>query len=324
LKVTFGYGQIFHTDPYLIDLIGFNIDQTKKEIVTNKIKKVSSFYSYLKKDGSKKKKNKLIYSLDIDSYGNPSYYQHQYSMACWWWPTFLQSLKLQKKRTDTYEYHFQYDNTNNLTHISEIFIETSYPTHSEIDIYNYYDENNRLKKQTYSDKTIYKPGYKYAGSSYENDTTIFNYNLEYSSNGNVSTILRQKSTFEYQEEINKERRETKLDTLIFNCPFDSIFIEKEIQKGIKKDSLQRIIETTTYSSIAKPMGGGPCFSTDSPNDRITKYYYADNGKLIKTESFLRSGAFVGSQLWEYYDNGLIKTITNKESNHIIYYAYEFY
>lgn len=316
LKVTIGYGQLYHTDPYQTNLIGLNIEQTKKEVVNNKIKKVSKFYSGIKKDGSQKKKSKLRYSLDFDIYGNPSHYHSTYTMPCWWWPTLLQNLKLEKKISTTYDYFFQYDSLHNLLHIKEQEIESLSADHSENDIHYSYDKNQNLIEQTISEKTIYKPNYKFRGVSYDNDTSLIKNTFNYDHKNKVSTV--------YKRRLKHWRNEGHLDTLFYNCSFDSIFIAKEIPKGVKQDSLQRIIETTVYSTSAMPMGGGPCFSTDSPNDRIIKYRYDIQGKLITAETHLRSGEYLNRRHWEYYDNGLVKSSYIENSKSITYYEYEFY
>lgn len=312
------YGQILHTDPYQINLTYLNIEQTKKEIKETKIKKISSLDYELKKNGTKKKKQKLNYIVEFDKFGNPTHYRYKYIMPCWWLPTLKQKLKLEKEISTTCDYLFQYDSLQNLTHLQEYIVESISASHSENDVYFFYDKKNNLIHQTISYKTIYKLGFKYRGVSYDNDTSIIKYTLNYNNKNNVTTVIQLRNDFK------RWKNAKQIDTLVFNCSFDSIFSFKDLPKGIKVDSLGRIVEETFYSIHGKSIVGGACVTPESPNDIIKKYFYNNEGKLYKAEMYSRRGDFLSRLFWKYDNNGLLLSKQFENAIQITCYEYEYY
>ncbi|MEI6697246.1 MAG: hypothetical protein WCO13_14425 [Bacteroidota bacterium] len=303
------FGQIYNPDPYKLDFPILKIEASKQEVIKNKIKKITSKEYEIKKDKSKKEIPKTDFCfIDFNKAGNPVHYRYK---------SYSPTNNPKDEISDTYDYYFEYDSLGNLIHVQENRIEfTSPEAHDENDIYYYYDKENKLINQTVSNKYIYTKGFKYRGTSYKNDTSIIKYTFNYGQNKVENVII-------WRNDPDKWRNAKKSDTLVFNCSFDSIFIEKNIQKGIKKDSLGRIIETTIYAIHALLMDGG-CISPDSPKDIIIKFTYNNNGKLIKSESKTRKGDFEGRQLWTYYDNGLLQSRQEEDSKQITIYEYEFY
>jgi len=310
--------QIFHTDPYRINFTYLNIEQSSQDIKETKIKKISSLDYELKKDGTKKKKPKLNYIVEFDKFGNPTHYQYKFILPCWWLPTLKQKLKLEKEISTTCDYFFQYDSLQNLTHVKEYIVESISASHSENDVYFFYDKMNNLINQTISNKTIYKPGFKYRGVSYDNDTSVIKYTFNYNNKNNVTTVSQWRNDFEPWQNSKQ------INTLVFNCSFDSIFSFKDLPKGVKVDSLGRIVEETFYSIHGKPLGGGACITPDSPNDIIKKYFYDNDGRLYKAEMYSRRGDFLNRIFWKYDNNGLLLSRQFENALQITCYEYERY
>lgn len=114
-----------------------------------------------------------------------------------------------------------------------------------------------------------------------------------------------------------------MDTLKFNCSFDTIFIKKSIPKGTKIDSVGRVIENTRYARHVLLKDGG-CISPESPSDLITQFHYDKNGKLIKSVSHSRNRDFNSTKYWVYNEKELLQSIQVEKSEQITMYEYEFY
>jgi len=312
-------GQIFHTDPYQIDFLYLNIEQSKQDIKHNKVKEISSYYCDLSSKGTKIKKDNNIYTVTFDIFGNPTKYNKRSILACWWWPKLLQTLRIQKQITTTYDYFFIYDSLQNLIHAKELIVKSISSNHDENDVYFVYDKQKRLINQTISNKTIYKSGFKYRGVSYQNDTFIIKYSFFYNNDDEIASIT---AINQWRDNDNFQSM-TKFDTLIFNKKFDSLFISKVDTKGIKHDSLGRIVESINYSVHATSIGGDYT-NPDSPNDIITRYFYNSEGKLLKSESQTRKGEFVRRLFWTYSKTGLLQSIQAEDAKQLITYQYEFY
>jgi len=318
LSILQGHGQIYNTDPFKIK--GFNIFQlpiSKPDVLTNKIKKVSLVTYELKKDGTKRKKGFSNYYVEFNNNGNPTHYHEKIFKPCWWWPNLLQNLHLQKESSTEYNYIFNYDSLQNLIHAQEIIIKNDYSASKDVnDIYNWYS-NNLLTTQIISEKTIYKPGYKYHGVSYPDDTTITKYFLHYSKNSFVSTIYicRNSRSDIYVKE--------KCDSIVFNCSFDSIFLNREFSGSINRDSARRTVETIIPVVHALTIDGY-CISPESPYDIILTYFYDKDWKLEKVEQFTRKGDFISREFLTYDTRGL--PLINKYENLRVIecYEYEYY
>ncbi len=313
----FSNGQIYHSDPYKIDLSYLNIELSRQEVIDNKVKLISSFDNSLKKNGSKKKKSKLKYRIEFNEYGNPIKYYSWDIMECWWFPALKQKLGLEKKFITTYNYLFQYDSLNKLIHVKEKIVEARSAAYEENDINFYYNKENLLNYEVISEKYIYKNGYKYRGVTYANDTTLIKYYIIYDNSNKVKYVIKWSS--DNGENIDKK----VLDTINYNCSFDSIFINKNLPKGIKLDTLGRIAESTSYMFQGTLIGGGS-YTREMPNDWINKYTYNNNNRIVLIESNKRSGDFISKEIWTYDKNGLLKSKHNDNSIVTTYYEYEFF
>lgn len=299
------FGQLFHPDPYKVDFSYLNIECTKKEVVKNKIKRITS-KEYAIKNGTKTEVPKTsYYFVEFNEAGNPVHYRYKY---------FMQTYNPKDEVSETTDYYFMYDSLYNLIHVQEYEIHSLSPkTYYVNDVYYIYNKN-KLISETYSDKTIYAPGFTYNGTTYDNDTSITTYFINYNSLNNQILVFSQN----YQT-----YNHTLLsDTIKYNCPFDSIFIDKEIPKGMKKDSFGRVIQNTRYTTFYTTSNG--CFSPDSPSDIITDFFYDNNGKLIRSESHLRKETAISKRIWSYNENGLLQFIQNENSSEITMYEYEYY
>ncbi|MCX6181032.1 MAG: hypothetical protein NT150_03780, partial [Bacteroidetes bacterium] len=219
------FGQIFNPDPFHAGFSNINIECTHQEALENKIKKITSKVYTIKKDGTKKGKSKTDFSfIEFNRSGNPTIL-HNKSYS----PTY----KSRQKISTTYDYIFEYDSLNNLSHVQEYEISSaSSKTHSENDVYFSYDKKNCLISETVCNKYIYAPGFEYRGTTYRNDTVITMYNFNYDDSKKVKDV--------YSVSFGSSDDKKWLDTLKFNCSFDSVFFSRNIQKRIKKDSLGRI------------------------------------------------------------------------------------
>ncbi|WP_018342667.1 hypothetical protein [Cytophaga aurantiaca] len=299
------FGQLFNPNPYKIYFTNLDIEHTKKEVVSNKIKRVSSKeYEIKNKKLGKEIPKSDFYIIEFNEAGNPvKYYYKDY-----------------RSKSDEYDglseiftYVFEYDSLGKLIHIQEYELHSTIPyCHYEIDVYFFYDENNKLIREAYTRKFIYDPDYKFKG---KDNTSTKQYVFNYSDSGTVSTV--------FSEGYATYDEEKWYDTLTFNCSFDSVFVEKYIPRGVKKDSEGRVIENTSYAIHALLRGGG-CVSPDSPHDIITKYYYGNNGKLVKSVSHSRKGKLVRRKRWTYNEKGLLQSIQVEHSEKITMYEYEFY
>jgi len=312
-----GQAQIFNIDPFEIDNLDYyNVLLSKTEVLTNKVKRVSLVTYGLKKNGTRKKKGFLNYYIEYNKQGNPTHYYSKTVLPCWWWPNLLQNLHLQKESNIVYHCYFQYDTLQNLIHISDKQVESYSTTSYEKDIYYHY-VNNSLFSQTIYQKTISKLNSKHSSESFSYDTSFTKYYFYYKGNNLVSNVY--KCLYNYP--INEIT--VKCDSIVFNCPFDSIFINKNLPKDTKLDSLGRIIETISHSTHALTIDGY-CISPDSPFDIIIKYFYNGNGKIIKSELSTRKGDFVSRHFFNYDAHGLPLCNQHENLSVIECFEYEYY
>ena len=313
-----GHGQIFNTDPFKIDnFLYYHVPLNKTEVLANKIKKVSSITYGFKKNGNRDKKGSLNYYIEFNNQGNPTHYYEKIYSSLWWWPDLLQTLHLQKESSEEYDYLFNYDSLQKLIHIQEIIINNACPESKAInDVYNIYS-GNLLTTQTISEKTLYKPGVKYRGVSYPNDTNITDNVLFYDSLNNVTSILISRYKGDGYDHTSRH------DTIKINCPFDSLFRQKKLEDGEKADSLGRIVERIYILNHATSIGGH-IISIESPYDRVIKYFYDKNGYLNSSEEYTRKGDFIEKISYYYDSNGLPLSNRYENLQIIICFEYEFY
>ncbi len=310
--------QVYHTDPYKIDnYLYYDNEFNKQEVTINKIKKVSVFEYQLKNNKIIGKTQTLKYFIEFNANGNPAHYYSRYTYGVWWWYAFLQAIKLNKKRVDTHDYYFEYDSGGKLIHAKELLTSTTSPSKDINEVSYEYDSRGNLVEEQIAMKTIYRDGYRYRGTRYGNSINQIKYEFSYDENRKIKTIIQSRSDLAIWDSTKQT------DTIPYHSTFDSLFVKSEVAKGIKTDSLGRIIEFTHYATYAKPMSG-PCINPDSPNDRINKMFYNDDGKLVKCETYLRSGEFVSRDLIIYGRNGLPVSSRLENSNLIICYQYEYY
>ena len=302
------FGQLYNPDPYKIKFDNLDIEHAKKEVASYKIKKISSKEYEIKKGKLKKAIPKSdFYIVEFNEAGNPVTYHCK---------SYRATADPDDEISETFKYLFEYDSLGNLIHIQEYESHFVSPAkHDERDVYFFYNEKNKLSRQMVLDKCIYDPGYQFRGRTIPNDTSIIHYIFNYANSEKVIDVFR--------EGYGSFSKRNWYDTLTFNCSLDSVFIEKYISKGVKKDSAGRVIENTRYSRHILLKGGG-CISPDSPSDIITKFYYNDHGKLIKSESYSRKGDLVRKKRWVYDEKGLLQSIQVENSKEITIYEYEFY
>jgi len=305
--ISFGQ-QFYNSDPYRINFTNLDIEYTRSEVVKYKIKSASSKEYEIKRSklGNQIPKSNF-YKVEFNEAGNPVKYQSK---------SYRATHDPKDEISKTFNYLFEYDILENLIHIRENEIHFSSPgNYYENDIYFFYDNSNVLTEQIVSKKHIYDSGFQYEGLEMRNDTTLNKFIFNYDAYKKVTSVF--KVTY---ESYSKKRWS---DTLKFNCSFDSIFIEKSISKGMKKDREGRIIENVRYAKHVLLRGGG-CISPESPDDLVTNFYYDKNGKLIKSVSRSRNGDFIRTKYWTYNEKGLLESIQIDKSKQITIYEYGFY
>jgi len=305
--ISFGQ-QFYNYDPYTINFTNLDIEHTRSEVTKYKIKSVSSKVYEIKKSklGNQIPKSNF-YNVEFNEAGNPVKYQSK---------SYRATHDPKDEISKTFNYLFEYDTLGNLIHIQENEIHSSSPgNYYENDVYFFYDNSINLIEQIVSNKHIYNSEYQFGGTGMLNDTTLIKFIFNYDYSKRVTSVFMDKY-FSYS-------KKDWLDTLKFNCSFDSIFIEKSIPRGMKKDKEGRVIENTRYAIHALLRGGG-CISPESPADLITKFYYDKNGKLVKSVSRSRNGDFNRTKYFTYNEKGLLESIQVGKSKQITMYEYEFY
>lgn len=100
-------------DPYKCNLgLYYSIDQEKEIVLKHKIKSVSTYCIEIKKNGSYKRKGKLIKTINFDQFGNPlsinSFFYKDYR----WIYNF-------KNHVEKYEYLMEYDSLSRFVRTCE-------------------------------------------------------------------------------------------------------------------------------------------------------------------------------------------------------------
>ncbi len=290
-------GQFYNPDPF--DYIS---DHSQKEILENNISKIEVI-SYSNFDslysGWNRWDSLITESIQFNEFGLPICLQYGRRMPSSRWKNFLIKRGWDRHQVDSLWYNFEYDSLKRLIHICGGYgLIDSEPCYNKNDIFNSFDENNRLINQRIVKKYIYPMNPSFPGRTiYPNDTNRINIKLNYQGNL-VSTINRTSDGY------NTFTFNNRYDTLEFNCPFDSVFLKQPIAKGWEKDSLNRIIKTTRFSHYVCFIGG--CESIENENDIIESYIYGANGKLISISTHYRSGYFLSKKVFQYDDKGLLK------------------
>lgn len=311
------YGQILHPDPYQIDLYNFFLGFSRQEVLGNRISTITLLDYRLKRDGTKKKNPTIDFRIEFDTLGNPVHYKYIENTSYKLSTEIKQKIGIEKERITSNDYIFYYDSLNNLIHAEEKEVNPFSHSQRLNDYYFYFDESSKLTKQVISRKHIYKPGYKYRGVLYYNDTSTVAYFFNYNDDNAVTNVLRKQTYCDYY------RSNEEVDTLPYNCSFDSIFISSELPKGIKVDSSGRVVERTNYATRVMFLGGS-CEPVESPYDQIGKYFYDDYGKLVKVEWNSRQGELLKRRLWKYNERGLILSTYEEGDKHLSCYEYEYF
>lgn len=307
----FCLGQFYHCDPYqYVGDWGYYMEFDKNYITQNGIGDVEVWVYFLEEDSRRVTDSALNYRVFFNEQGLPIRYQSDWLTPVGGWTKFKRKIGLEKVKLNELEYQFEYDSLNKLIHVTEVFSESHGDgSYFRTDIFHKYDEQGRLAYQHVEDKVIYPPGFKYLGANYPNDT-LNNYFWFNYKGDTLTTVYRN----------NSESLANKIiDTLTFNCTFDSVFMKRLLGPGIELDSLNRIKKETVFSMTAKVLGAD-CIYIESENDIIYTYYYNEQGKEARVESHLRSGEHLSTRYFDY-ENGTIKKVWSSNTLLVTRYKY---
>jgi hypothetical protein len=302
-------GQYYDSDPYKFNgSLLFNIECEKDEILLGEIEQVEVWTYQLKKDSTSVKDSTLDQKILFNECGLPVTYHSENTNAVWWWPAFKRKIGLENVRTETYDYKFDYDSLNRLIHVREYY-NSGYGAYDKNDIQNEYDSQNRLIFQLIEEKNIYPRDFKFRGVAYTNDTNRITIQILYEEE-------RVKSIFRTSDDYNHLTYNNRNDTLTFDCSTDSVNIKEQLSQGTELDSLNRISTTIMFAKSVSHQS----YYVESENDIIYSYYYNEQGKIAKIEVRLRSGKYLSTKLFEYYDN-LIQMVWS--TNSLTYTKYKY-
>jgi len=302
------FGQVIQPDPYKLELTELNIPATKNEVTKSHIKKIRSLNCRKRK--KPKYKGQLVSLIEFNQTGLPQYCLYL-DQDIDFWPRLLSELNISKASIDSFVYNFSYDSLQRLCHVQEKITHSIYYENSEADIFNYYNSKNELWKQIVINKKLYTRPFLSTGEIMHNDTTSHTIFLFYD-----SSYSKNNSPYLFH----------KIDSVIFNCPYDSIFIDKnpdDENELMTFDSLGRVL-TIEYPGMQGHLVGGGHMYGELPNDEIDHYFYHPNGKVSIIETKTRSGKLIQRKLFQYNNLGLLTSEQVEKSRRITYYIYEYF
>lgn len=309
-------GQFYHPDPFKFrGTWAYSMEFNHEDIRQNNIGKVEVWTYELKEDSITIKDSLLDYTIVFNEHSLPVNYHSEHTMPVWWWPAFKRKIGLEKVRTDTFDYRFDYDSQNRLVHVSEYYYEGyGDGSYHQTDIWNKYGDQGLLVNQEIEEKYIFPPGYKYRGTPYPSDTERVSVQIVYEEDL-VKNVYRI-----HHEDYDQFPNYKRMDTLDFNCSLDSVFLKRPLSEGTELDSLGRISKTTRFMKSVKPLGGG-CFYVETENDVIYHHFYNRQSQKTRIEGYLRSGKHVSTELFEY-KHGLLQKEWSSNSLWYTKYKYE--
>jgi hypothetical protein len=125
----------------------YSIDQEKENVLKHKIKSISTYCIEIKKNGSYKRKGKLIKTINFDQFGNPlsinSFFYKDYR----WIYNF-------KNHVEKYEYLMEYDSLSRFVRTCEKLYKNNEIILNEI--FYFYTNNGERENEEGTSKYIYK------------------------------------------------------------------------------------------------------------------------------------------------------------------------
>jgi hypothetical protein len=314
-------GQIlYNPDPYLIEISIYGQDFSKKQVLDNKIKKVTISEYKLKKSGKQGRKIKLSNYKSYNEFGNPTDFHSEFKYDVIWWSRFKQKLGLENKWISIHQIRFLYNQEQFLVHLTE---QESNKSRSETkfnEIHFNYDANKNLINQVVNQRTIYSPRLIPIKKEVL-DSNGWNISFVYDSLNNKKIVY----TYEYY--FSFDSLQERFDTVYIKNNNAKTIVEKPASRNIKLDTLGRIIESIALNRVG--CNGGISYNSEiqnieNPKDIISKYYYDKDGNNYRIESKYRSGESTETIVMKYYENNLLKSISNENYGRIKVFQYEYY
>jgi len=259
------------------------LNNDRELIASNHVERMDR---YLCHPGKKRpSENRLMSTVTFNASGNPVYCQDRWVI----WSSYKQRPEDVGKRlfgkglVGIVEYRFMYGEKGHLEHVSEVSWDAPYSRH-ERDVRFTYDAEGRLVQETIEARHIYKPGFKYRGTKYPNDTSVVRFTLSYISGNHVRHLIRSTGP------------ETS-DTLYKDVPFHDLF-PMWADSYADTDTIE-VAVVTGHATLL----GGACVPTLS--DNVVRRHIHEGGKLRYTETVNRkTGAISGRRTTVYRSDGL--------------------
>jgi len=271
---------LYHNNPYKITNFHYlDLKDFEKSVIhSKKIKSVSCLSYKLNKELKPTGQGRPVnYSVTFNTSGNPLRFKKS---EC-------------AKNCEISEYSFDYDSTGTLIHIKELLIYPNSVMYFDVDVFFFYDNENKVIKELVSEKSIYPQGYKYGGTSYLNDTSTFMFDIRYDANKRVSSVIT------YRSDYKSWTLAKEMDTLYYSSNFDSIFIKKPRTNGIKLDSLGNVCELVSFRHIHSTPTNDTLF--------FYKYQYDAQNRLKETQMFNAKNQLNSTWYFDYNLDGLISS-----------------
>jgi hypothetical protein len=277
-------------DPWLLDHI--NIPNSRDQHASLGVEQLNQYACFPRNNGKYILTPKSTMRFNID--GNPTYVLEMMYGGNIPKVDEVDWNKFSRNNLGLIEYKFTYSASGIIKHI--LIIEGGEGIHSrmETEIKNSFDDMDRLVGQTIEERYIYKPGFRYRGITYENDTNTTNYSITYSSNGIVSLVTR-------------ERNGLRLDTL----PQEALF-ENSVIDTLKADTVEVMIpqgSTKLVTGVCEPV----------PSDLVWRDIYQADKLVFRERVNKKTGVILERWTTTYLENGLYEA-TRYESGALYWKA----
>ena len=314
-------GQIlYNPDPYLIEISFYDQDFSKKQVLDNKIKKVTISEYKLKNNGKQGRKIKLLNYKSYNEFANPIDFHSEFKSDVIWWSRFKQKLGLENQYIAIHHHKFLYNQEQFLIHLIERETNRRRNETKFNEIHFNYDSNKNLISQVVNQRTIYSPRLIPIKNEVI-DSNGWHISFVYDSLNNKKIV------YNYEYYFSFDSLQERFDTVYIENNNAKTIVEEPASRNIKLDSRGRIIESITLNRVG--CNGGIPYNSEiqnieNPKDIISKYYYDKNGNNYRIESKYRSGESTETIVMKYYENNLIKSISNENYGRIEVFQYEYY
>lgn len=285
LFVTLAYpmqSQVVASNPWSIADPNLMLENSHLTIISNKVVYARSFTCRSEKQVGDMRH--LHYEVQFDSAGYPVTFKNGEAFRAGAKVKSHADARFGRKWIAAVEFHFEY-NPDHQLHRMVVFRWDNEFSRYEEEVRYTYDTDRRLIEQHHSDRTIYRRGYTYRGTSYPNDTIVTEYSVDYLKDTQATYVVHQEGS-------------VISDMLVVEVA-DSM-----------PSTFDGIMERPVPSGHAKIIGG-ECVPLYSANPERIRYTY--EGGILRFAELISADNQVRSRTgFEFGDSGLLDRVLHSD------------